>query len=730
MPTVPTEQNRVGIAGLTGEKLQTGDYSGTGLQALGTGLETLGAAGRKVAVEQQARQDADDDYAIKAAWNDYAEQARTIRAAPPPDLDPEDAFNVTAQAYTDALGLARARLKNERQQEGFAHVIGPRFDADISSARAAADLGLAAGRAEQDELIQRNARQDAIDHFRQPEIFAKYLATGAEAVRLQSMRRGDDPAMTAGLETAYRSGVHRGVIEALEQDPVAAATYYMRERAGMTARDRAAIESSLQEPLAWALAARDVDRFLPTRAPGEADTPLTPGERATAAQKIEAADWAEARKSRAREDLTRRGLGENQRRKQTASAAKAAALDTIEPLGLGFKSLTQLPGAIRRDLDEDTATALARQAERNLDPAPVAPGGRTSLVMNLMATQNPEAFAREDLRLVQDLVTPDEQNRFVRLQQGMNHYPPHGDAITNRRALEATRQPWLGSGLEPSGTTLGFRDGDSTGTGKDNSARFIKVSQDGGAFNQDRAIALNEARRTGRDPTNIYNSLHGSPTAESATLSPLHKQLKNVAANYPPEKGTLEWTLGWQARWKIGGDSIFEFKDQWVRGYRRAIVAAARKFDLPAELVAGVAYNEVGGDPLWMDSLAYNLRIGSKQDKTSFGNMSLQIRRAAQTLNYKTLGGGEKAAIIASLTDSQTSIFIAAKHLADLRDIDFKGTRSSKLTKDQIEVIATRYNAGPDLPLIKIRIRSSYGAVIIRRWDHLADLVRDTRKTK
>ncbi|WP_332711254.1 hypothetical protein [Sphingomonas sp. ZT3P38] len=436
MPTVPTEQNRVGIAGLTGEKLQPGDFSGTGLQALGTGLETLGATGRKVAVEQQARQDADDDYAIKAAWNDYAEQARTIRAAPPPDLDPEDAFNVTAQAYTDALGLARGRLKNERQQNGFAHAIGPRFDADISSARAAADLGLAAGRAEQDNLIQRNARQDAIDHFRQPEIFAKYLETGAEAERLRSMRRGDDPTVTAALETAYRSSVHRGVIEALEQDPIAATTYYLRERAGMTERDRAAMDSSLKESLAQTLAARDVDGFLPARAPGEADAPLTPEERAAAAQKIEAADWGEARKSHAREDLTRRGLGENQRRKQTASAAKGAALDAIEPLGLDFKSLTQLPGGIRRDLDEDTAAALARQAAHNLDPAPVAPGGRTSLVMNLMATQNPEAFAREDLRLVQDLLTPEEYARFGRLQQGINTSPSSAGSLIQRRLLD------------------------------------------------------------------------------------------------------------------------------------------------------------------------------------------------------------------------------------------------------------------------------------------------------
>src|SRR6188768_3633602 len=49
MPTVPTEQNRAGIADVTDAKLQPGDYSGTGLQALGAGMRTLGAAGSESA---------------------------------------------------------------------------------------------------------------------------------------------------------------------------------------------------------------------------------------------------------------------------------------------------------------------------------------------------------------------------------------------------------------------------------------------------------------------------------------------------------------------------------------------------------------------------------------------------------------------------------------------------------------------------------------------------------
>ena len=45
MPTVPIEQNRVGIADVTDAKLQAPDRSGTGLQALGRGMQTLGQAG-------------------------------------------------------------------------------------------------------------------------------------------------------------------------------------------------------------------------------------------------------------------------------------------------------------------------------------------------------------------------------------------------------------------------------------------------------------------------------------------------------------------------------------------------------------------------------------------------------------------------------------------------------------------------------------------------------------
>jgi hypothetical protein len=215
-----------------------------------------------------------------------------------------------------------------------------------------------------------------------------------------------------------------------------------------------------------------------------------------------------------------------------------------------------------------------------------------------------------------------------------------------------------------------------------------------------------------------------------ADLSPLHNRVRALAVKYPPSPGTREWTPVDLANWKLAGGDIFEFKRQWVRGYRNAINVAARRFDLPPTLVAGVAFNEVGGDPVEVDRLAYNLRslVGSPTaDRTSFGNMSLQFRRAASSLGYdgrRELSERQRAYILNSLENPQINIFIAAKHLSDLRNVDFAGVPRDRLTLAQIEVIASRYNRGPDLPRDQIEKNLLYGKAISKRWAALQALVR------
>lgn len=221
----------------------------------------------------------------------------------------------------------------------------------------------------------------------------------------------------------------------------------------------------------------------------------------------------------------------------------------------------------------------------------------------------------------------------------------------------------------------------------------------------------------------------------------LHGELAAAAGRYPPS-AVLEWSTWDIVTWRfplLGDENyIHDFKRRWVEAYRRAIVAAAETFDLPEVLVAGVAYNEVGGDPMWIDDIAHAIRsfdhsapalepltVTNAPNRTSFGNVSTQIRRAAETLGYdpETLTERQEELIIESLRDPQTNIFIAAAHLAELRDIDFPGVSAASMTEEQIRITATRFNRGPGLSLEEIQADLSYGQAVTRRTQELDEML-------
>ncbi len=60
----------------------------------------------------------------------------------------------------------------------------------------------------------------------------------------------------------------------------------------------------------------------------------------------------------------------------------------------------------------------------------------------------------------------------------------------------------------------------------------------------------------------------------------------------------------------------------------------------------------------------------------------------------------------------------AARHLAQLKNIDYPDVPSSELTPEEMKVIANRYNMGSSLSLEEIE-QYDYG---IRFWDRLADM--------
>lgn len=229
-----------------------------------------------------------------------------------------------------------------------------------------------------------------------------------------------------------------------------------------------------------------------------------------------------------------------------------------------------------------------------------------------------------------------------------------------------------------------------------------------------------------------------SVTASGRSL--LHEEIGGLAQQTTADPGVREWTTREFASWQdlriIGGARpaaayIHEFKRQWVRAYRRVIRAAAQRFNLPPLLLAGVAYNEVGGDPQWIDSVARavrrNLPLTNNPQLTSFGNVSTQLRRGAETLGYSpsTLNDRQEEMIVSSLEDARQNIFIAASHLADLRDIDFPGTGAAAMTFNEMRVTATRFNRGPNLSLQAIQTDMSYGQRILDRVSVLYSAISD-----
>lgn len=211
-------------------------------------------------------------------------------------------------------------------------------------------------------------------------------------------------------------------------------------------------------------------------------------------------------------------------------------------------------------------------------------------------------------------------------------------------------------------------------------------------------------------------------------LSARHNEVRRNVARYPAERGTIE-------RWSGNGDKG-KFKAQWVHGHREAIKAAAKANDIPPALLGSIAYNEVGGDGV-TDDIAHMVRsesgrdipVGGKigtllnrpADQTSFGPLNIQERRAAQILGYGDISAMTETArrtLVPTTKDPTAAIFMAAQHLSDLRDMEFRGVSATALTKDQLLIIATRYNQGPEKSLEQIKLPKNIkrGYIYLQRW--------------
>jgi hypothetical protein len=231
--------------------------------------------------------------------------------------------------------------------------------------------------------------------------------------------------------------------------------------------------------------------------------------------------------------------------------------------------------------------------------------------------------------------------------------------------------------------------------------------------------------------------------------SPLHVELLQEAARHPGEAVNsfsaaesfryyiMDRNIVGSVRKSTGHkEFIHKYKAYFVHAMRDTIKSSASRFTVPAILIAGTVYNEVGGSDMIKPyvHLLRDLFSGSEAaDRTSLGPTSLQPRRALEALGYDPakVDPAVKRDVVQSLVENRAfAIFVTAKHLSDLRDLFYPSQAADDLSDDDLIMLGARYNQGPDAPSETVRKDLSYGRTIIGRKAVLAKLLTDTPVTE
>ena len=193
---------------------------------------------------------------------------------------------------------------------------------------------------------------------------------------------------------------------------------------------------------------------------------------------------------------------------------------------------------------------------------------------------------------------------------------------------------------------------------------------------------------------------------------------------------------------RLGGGIAYiqKFKDAWVQHNKVLIKSSATQYKMPPELLAGVCWIEVGGDPDFVDRVAFevrafdwsgppwvdkNLTITKNPSKTSFGSVSIQLRTAAQTLglNPAEMSTTQLSDLASCLQKDVFNIEVVARHLRQLIDHDGLQKNPPLLTMEQVRIVGARYNRGIGLSLDEIKKNTSYGNFIVKFWPRFTSLL-------
>ncbi|MEU1448813.1 hypothetical protein [Streptomyces mirabilis] len=225
--------------------------------------------------------------------------------------------------------------------------------------------------------------------------------------------------------------------------------------------------------------------------------------------------------------------------------------------------------------------------------------------------------------------------------------------------------------------------------------------------------AIADLRREAAEArTNPLTHLPGSgpkqdyyPIAGSDIVSPTLRDIRLQVANLPGAKDSY-WSP----------PSNAQERADWIAANKDIIKAAARNSGLPPDMVAGIAWQEIGGQPGILDDITDTIReqadsplspiapeslpwrLGGDPDNTSMGPIAIQVRRGAEVLGYDPdhLTDQQRSMVEDSLQDPAQNIFIASEYLAQLKaESEFADVPAEEMTPAQYQELAARYNGGP-----------------------------------
>ncbi|MGS2724900.1 RHS repeat domain-containing protein [Porticoccus sp. GXU_MW_L64] len=152
--------------------------------------------------------------------------------------------------------------------------------------------------------------------------------------------------------------------------------------------------------------------------------------------------------------------------------------------------------------------------------------------------------------------------------------------------------------------------------------------------------------------------------------------------------------------------SLAEFKDAWVKDKKEAIKKIAEYHDIPPEMLAGIAWTEVGGDPDDQDIIVHDLRsmglISGDPLNTSFGDVQIQLRNVAKALNVdpESLNYGGRVQLIKLMQNENANLNVVARHIGEAMRQEYDGLTAADYTDEHIRAAGYMYNIGYPHPLI------------------------------